>query len=292
MKFEMVEELSHEEVAVNLACKTIDVSRSGYYAWLNRPESVRSIENQNLLSQILKVHEKTKQTYGSPRMTEELVEGGFTCSENRVAKLMRENKIASEAVRKFKVTTTDSKHDLPIAKRIFETENVEAVAAPNQVWVGDITYVATEEGFLFLSIFMDLFTRKIVGFSSDDNMRTELVLNALTMALGRQDINMWELIAHTDRGSQYAAEKYREKLNLIGIVASMSRKGNCWDNAHCESFFHTLKTELVYRTKFKTRQEAKDAIFEWIETWYNKERRHSALGYMSPAAYENLALAA
>ncbi len=226
------------------------------------------------------------------RMTEELVANGFACSENRVARLMQENQIASEAVRKFKVTTTDSKHDLPIAERIFETENVEAVIAPNQVWVGDITYVPTEEGFLFLAVFMDLFTRKIVGFSSDDNMRTELILNALTMALGRQEINIWELIAHTDRGSQYAAEKYREKLTEIGIIASMSRKGNCWDNAHCESFFHTLKTELVYRTNFKTRQEAKDAIFEWIETWYNQERRHSAIEYLAPNEFEKLALAA
>ena len=288
----MVEELSHEEVAVNLACKTIDVSRSGYYAWQKRPESARSLENQNLLTEIFKIHEKTKQTYGSPRMTEELLASGFACSENRVAKLMRENKIASEAVKKFKIATTDSKHNLPIAERIFETENVEAVVKPNQVWVGDITYIATEEGFLFLAIFMDLFTRKIVGFSSDDNMRTELIINALTMALGRQDINIWELIAHSDRGSQYAAEKYREKLIQIGIIASMSRKGNCWDNAHCESFFHTLKTELVYRTKFKSRQEAKDAIFEWIETWYNQERRHSAIDYMAPAEYEKLALAA
>jgi len=288
----MVEELSREKISVSLACKTIDISRSGYYAWLGRPESERSIENQNLLFHISKIHEKTKQTYGSPRMAQELKASGFTCSENRVARIMRENEIGSEAVKKFKVTTTDSNHDLPIADRIFETENVDAVVMPNQVWVGDITYVATEEGFLFLAIFMDLFTRKIVGFSSDDNMRTELILNALTMALGRQDVNIWELIAHSDRGSQYAAEKYREKLIQIGIIASMSRKGNCWDNAHCESFFHTLKTELVYRTKFKTRQEAKDAIFEWIETWYNQERRHSAIDYMAPAEFEKLALAA
>ena len=288
----MVEELSYEKVAVSLACETIEISRSGYYAWKNRPESTRSIENRNLLSEVLKIHEKSKQTYGSPRMTKELVANGFACGENRVARLMHENQVASEAVKKFKISTTDSKHDLPIAERIFETENASAVMAPNQVWVGDITYVATEEGFLFLAIFMDLFTRKIVGFSSDDNMRVELILNALTMALGRQSVGAWELVAHSDQGSQYAAEKYRQKLIQIGIIASMSRRGNCWDNAHCESFFHTLKTELVYRTKFKTRQEAKDAIFEWIETWYNQERRHSSLDYMAPMEYEKLALAA
>lgn len=205
---------------------------------------------------------------------------------------MRENEIASESVKKFKVQTTDSNHDLPVADRIFETENAASVMAPDQVYVGDITYVWTEEGFLFLAIFMDIFTRKIVGHRAEDNMRTELVLEALSMALGRQDVERGQLIAHSDRGSQYSSEKLREKMNLCGIIASMSRKGNCWDNAHCESFFHSLKTELVYRTTFKTREEAKQAIFEWIECWYNSERRHSSLGYMAPNEYEKLAKAA
>ena len=142
---------------------------------------------------------------------------------------------------------------------------------------------------MFLAIFMDIFTRKIVGHAMDDNMRAELVLDALTMALGRQDVNRDELIAHTDQGSQYASERYREKLNLVGIIASTSRRGNCWDHAHCESFFHSMKTELVYRRNFKTREEARQAIFTWIETWYNPERRHSALEYMAPNEYEKLA---
>jgi len=163
--------------------------------------------------------------------------------------------------------------------------------APNQVWVGDITYVATEEGWLFLAIFLDLFTRKVVGFSGDDNMRVQLVLNALEMALGRQDVKDGEILAHTDRGSQYASGEYVARLRLAGIIASMSRRGNCYDNAHCESFFHSLKTELVYRKKFKSRKEAMQEIFEWIETWYNRQRRHSALEYMSPEDYEKLALA-
>lgn len=175
--------------------------------------------------------------------------------------------------------------------RIFETENVEAVMAPNQVWVGDIRYVHTNEGWLFLAIFLDLFTRKVVGFSSDDNKRVELIINAMDMALGRQNVKDGELIAHSDRGSQYSSEDYRMKIQQAGIVASMSRKGNCWDNAHCESFFHLPKTELVYRTNFKTREEVKQAIFEWIETWYNRQRLHSSLGYMSPVGYESLALA-
>lgn len=213
-------------------------------------------------------------------------------NEKRVARLMRENAIASDAVKKFKVQTTDSNHDLPIAERIFETKHADCVMAPDQVYVGDITYIWTEEGFLFLAVFMDIFTRKIVGHASDDNMQADLVLEALSMALGRQNVVRNQLVAHSDRGSQYASEKFRSKMELMGIIASMSRKGNCWDNAHVESFFHTLKTELVYRETFKTREAAKQAIFEWIECWYNSERRHSALDYMAPNEYEKFAKSA
>ena len=286
----MVEDLHTASVTVKLLCDTVEVSKSGYYAWQKRPASERATENALLLARIRVIHDVSDQTYGSPRITAALKSEGLVCGENRIAKLMQKNDIASESVKKFKITTTDSNHDLPIAERIYETENADAVMAPNQVWVGDITYIATDEGWLFLAVFLDLFTRKIVGFSSDDNMRAELIMNALEMGLGRQDVKDGEMIAHSDRGSQYASEVYREKLRLCGIIASMSRRGNCWDNAHCESFFHSLKTELVYRRKFKTRQEATQAIFEWIETWYNRQRLHSALGYMSPQDYENLAL--
>lgn len=274
------------------ACKTLEVSRSGYYAWLDRGASERDKENAMLLERIRAIHEKSDSTYGSPRVTEDLRAAGAVVNEKRVARLMRENDIASEAVKKFKITTTDSNHDLPVAERLFETEHADKVMAPNQVWAGDITYVATDEGWLFLAIFLDIFTRKIVGFSCDDNMQTELILKALEMALGRQDVEDGQLVAHSDRGSQYASDAFNSRLRLAGIIASMSRKGNCYDNAHVESFFHSLKTELVYRRNFKTREEAKRAIFEWIETWYNRERRHSALGYMSPADYEKLALVA
>jgi putative transposase len=287
----MVQDLHTEGVTVKLVCDTVQVSKSGYYAWTNRSESDRSKENAALLIRIHAIHEKSKQTYGSPRMTVELQSEGLLCSENRIAKIMRENQIASEAVRKFKITTTDSNHDLPIADRIFETENADAVMAPNQVWAGDITFIPTDEGWLFLAVFLDIFTRKIVGFSCADNMRTQLILNALEMAMGRQDIVDGELIAHSDRGSQYASGEFSLRLRLAGIIASMSRTGNCYDNAHCESFFHSLKTELVYRTNFKTRKEAMQAIFEWIETWYNRQRRHSGIDYMSPEEYEKLALA-
>lgn len=289
----MVEDLNTEGVTVILACDTVGVSRSGYYAWLHRPESERAAENAALLARIRAIHSKSDETYGSPRVTAELKAEGLSVNEKRVARLMRENEIASESTpRKFKITTTDSNHNLPVAERVFQTEHAnEAVMAPNQVWAGDITYVATEEGWLFLAIFLDIFTRKVVGFSCDDNMETGLILKALEMALGRQTVNDGELIAHSDRGSQYASDAFARKLRLAGIIASMSRKGNCYDNAHVESFFHSLKTELVYRKKFRTREEAKQAIFEWIETWYNRQRRHSSLGYMTPAEYEKLALA-
>jgi putative transposase len=288
----MVKQLNTEGVAVTVACDTLAVSRSGYYGWLIRPESQRAQENAALLARIEAIYNESKQTYGSPRITAALQSQGVVCSEKRVARIMAENQLVPETRKKFKITTTDSNHDLPIAERIFETENVEAVMAPNQVWTSDITYIPTEEGWLFLAVFLDIFTRKVVGFSADDNMRVDLVINALNMALGRQFINKNELIAHSDRGSQFAAEDYRKKLVAAGIIASMSRKGNCYDNAHIESFFHSLKTELVYRKKFRTREEAKQAIFEWIEIWYNRQRLHSALNYMSPVRYEEMVRAA
>ena len=289
----MVLDLKAErDVKISLCSSTLGVSRGGYYAWLDRPQSTRNIENEALLARMRAIYEKTKQTYGAPRMTAELQGEGLLCSKNRVAKLMRENGIASEVVRKFKVTTTDSNHDLPIADRIYETENVENVWMPNQVFAGDITYIHTEEGFLFLAVFLDIFTRKIVGFSADDNMRTQLILDALNMALQQQEVIPGQTIAHSDQGSQYASKECRKRVNFVGIIASMSRRGNCYDNAHCESFFHSLKTELVYRTTFKTREEAKQAIYQWIETWYNRQRRHSSIDYMSPVEFEKLALAA
>ena len=278
---------------MTLSCQALEVSRSGYYAWKGRrPDSERKKQNKKLLIEIEKIFDESDSTYGYPRITEELKDRGIVVGKNRVAKLMRENAIASESVKKFKIQTTDSRHSLPVAERLFETEHAdEAVMTPNQVWGGDITFIPTEEGWLFLAIFMDIFTRKIVGFSCADHMRTELILDALEMALGRQDVNEGEIIAHADRGSQYASETYNKRLKLAGIIASMSRKGNCYDNAHVESFFHSLKTELVYRRNFKTREEAKSEIFRWIETWYNRKRKHSSIGYKSPQQFEDLALA-
>jgi len=289
----MIGKIADEEVAsVSLSCEVMEVSRSGYYAWLSRPLSDRERENEALVARIRAFYERSDRTYGSPRITGDLKAEGALVNEKRVARLMRENSIVAETVKKFKITTTDSNHSLPVAERLFETENADCVMAPNQVWTSDITYIHTAEGWLFLAVFLDIFTRKIVGFATADNMETELVTNALEMALSRQDIKSGELVAHSDRGSQYASDKFAAKLRIVGIIASMSRKGNCYDNAHVESFFHSLKTELIYRRHFETRDQAKQAIFEWIETWYNRQRRHSALDYFSPTEFEELAKAA
>jgi len=294
MKFQMVEDVrAKDDIEVTLLCQTFEVSRDGYYAWRKRPESEREQDNRKLVEEIREVYEKSRGTYGSPRITEALRSEGHVVGENRVAKLMQENGIQSIVSQKFKVVTTDSNHDMPIAPRVFEAENAsQTLTSPNQAWAGDITYVDTEEGWLYLSVFLDVFSRKVVGHAADEHMKTELVLEALEMALGRQMVIENQLIAHSDRGSQYAALEFRERLNKAGIVASMSRKGNCYDNSFVESFFHTLKTELVYQTKFATREEAKRAIFEYIEVFYNRERIHSSIGYMTPEEFENQALAA
>ena len=285
----MVENLNqNENVDVKIACRELNLSKSGYYAWRKRPISKRAEENTKLLTVIREVHQKSRKAYGSPRITDQLNKRGFTCDEKRVARLMQINDVKSCVARKFKVQTTDSNHDLPRAPRIFEAEHAQAaLTAPNQVWAGDITYVATKQGWLYLAIFLDVFTRKVVGHASDDNMRAELVLEALDMALGRQVVIENRLITHSDQGSQYAADVYRDRLEERKIIASMSRRGNCYDNAFAESFFHSLKMELIYQTVFETIEEAKAAIFEWIEVFYNRERIHSALGYMTPEEFEN-----
>lgn len=292
MKFKMVEELALEQQDVAQCCRVLGISRSSYYEWLKRPLSVRKTEDQKLWEKIKKIWEESRGIYGLPRIMDQLRKSDTTCGKNRVARIMKENKIQGVGKKKFRVTTTDSNHDLPIADRVFKAEKAsEQVQSPNQVWGGDITYVATEEGWLFLAVFLDLFTRKIVGHSMRENMQTELVLSALEMGLKRQGVSREEkLVAHSDRGSQYAAEAYRERLKEAGITASMSRKGNCYDNSFVESFFRTLKVELIYRRKFKTREEAKAAIFEFIEVWYNRQRTHSSLDYRTPVEYEALTI--
>ena len=284
----MVEELTTELQDVRRSCRVLKVSSSGYYAWLKRPISVRKTEDERLWQKIKKHWETSRKTYGRIRLTKKLKEEGDIVGKNRVEKIMKQNKIHGIGKKKFKPLTTTSNHDLPVAARIFQTEiAVEQVTKPNQFWGGDLTYIPTNEGWLYLSIFMDLYTRKIVGHCMRETMHAEIVISAMDMALRRQGLKeAADLTAHTDRGSQYAAEEYHEVLSAHKIRASMSRKGNCYDNAFVESFFRTLKVELVYTRKFRTREEARAAIFEFIEVWYNRQRLHSSLDYMTPEQYE------
>ena len=263
-------------------CRIFKVTRSGYYAWLNRPESSRKKRNRELLTEIRKAYKVSRGNYGSPRITRVLKKQGIICGKNRVAHLMRENGIAAKTKRKFKATT-NSKHNYPVAENLvnqnFNTDR------PNQVWVADITYIPTDEGWLYLAAIEDLFQRKIVGWAMDSTMTRQLTLNALRQAVWRYRPSAG-LIHHSDRGSQYASDDYQRAIKDYEMIASMSRKGNCYDNACMESFFGTLKRELIYGNRFNTRAEARQAIFEYIEVFYNRIRLHSALGYMSPAEYE------
>jgi transposase InsO family protein len=262
----------------------MEVSISGYYAWIKRPESTLQQENKQILEQIKIIYQQSRGTYGSPRIYQDLQEKGIFCSENRVARLMKKHKIAVKRKRRFMVTT-DSKHNLPIAKNILNQDF--QTSKPNQKWVTDITYIWTKEGWLYLAVVLDLFSRKIIGWAMDANMEKELVIKSLTMALhGRQTEK--GLLHHSDRGSQYASNEYQKLLKDNLIDCSMSRKGNCYDNAAMESFFATLKQELVYHHQYQSRQEAKQDIFEYIQVWYNRKRKHSSLNYMSPDQFENL----
>lgn len=260
----------------------MQVSRSGYYAWLKRPESQRSQENKQLVKQIEEIHRQSRKTYGSPRIHEELKDRGVSCSENRVARLMQQHGIAVEKKRKF-MRTTDSNHQFPIAPNLLN-QQFEA-SKLDTVWTADITYIWTKEGWLYLAIVLDLFSRRIIGWSMAPTMERTLVIAALRMAVAARNPGEG-LIHHSDRGSQYASHDYHKILQQRGVVSSMSRRGNCYDNAPTESYFATLKRELVYRSNYTSHAEAKQDIFEYIEVWYNRQRKHSSIGYMSPVEYE------
>jgi transposase InsO family protein len=263
-------------------CKQFGVSTSGYYAWLSRPKSARQSTNDDVVQAIRDIHQGRCVVYGSPRVHRELRRRGHRAGRHRVARLMRLHGICAH-VKRRRVKTTDSAHKLPVAANLLDRQFT--ASAPDRKWVGDISYIPTEEGWLYLAIVLDLFARKVVGWAMDDNMRTQLVSRALAMATeSRRPLP--GLLFHSDRGSQYASDDYQKRLTEHEMICSMSRKAECWDNAPMESFFGTLKQELVYLTAFKTRQQAKTAIFEYIEAFYNRERLHSALGFMTPAEYE------
>lgn len=264
-------------------CHLFGVSHSGYYSWRQRKPSPRYLENQRLLERIKGVSQENRQIYGSPRVTRELRHQGEKCGVRRVARLMKSAGIMARTRRRFCPQTTDSKHALPVAphvlKRQFKTEE------PNQKWVGDITYLPTPAGWLYLAVVLDLYSRRVVGWAVAENMETSLVIKAFNMAVGQRTPTRG-LLFHSDRGSQYASGDYQLLLKDYGVVASMSRKGNCWDNAVCESFFHSLKTEHLSFVKLQDQGQAQTALFDYIECFYNRKRLHSSLGYLSPLAFE------
>ena len=269
---------------VGVLCDVLDVSRSGYYAFKGRPETTRRKDDARLVAEIREVHRRTHRRYGSPRVHRELGARGERVGLHRVARLMREQDIVARRRRRF-VRTTDSNHKLPVAPNILDRK-FEA-AAPNQTWVTDITYVWTAVGWLYVAAILDLFSRRVVGLATSDRIDRHLVLSALDEALWTRR-PPHGLLHHSDRGSQYASRDYRDALNARGIGCSMSRKGNCWDNAGAESFFSTLKVELVHHEHFASRPQAAAAIREYVERFYNPERRHSSLGYVSPMEFELL----
>jgi putative transposase len=272
-----------EEFPVYLMCKVLSVSRSGFYAWNRRSPSSQELRRQQLSDLIHKAHQASRCTYGSPRVHRELTAQGVPCAENTVAKLMRQQGIRSKAQRRFTPKTTDSRHANPIAQNTLD-RNFQ-VEQPNEVWAADITYIATAQGWLYLAIVMDLCTRRIVGWATADHLRAELATAALRMALSHTN-PFPGVLHHSDRGTQYASQEYRELMAKHNLEASMSGVGNCYDNAVVESFFSTLKRELVYHANYQTREEARQSLFEYMEVFYNRQRRHSTLGYRSPLEFE------
>jgi transposase InsO family protein len=281
VRYQFIED-HQEDWPIQRQCQVLQVTRSGYYAWQKRPISATAQKRAELTRQVQTVYAQNRRVYGAPRIHEELQASGHSCNRKTVAKVMKQAGLRSIMTRKFRVTTTDSNHPHPVADNIvnrhFDPEE------PNRVWTADITYIPTQEGWLYLAAVKDLYSRKIVGWSMSDGMESRLVVDALQMAI-RRELPGDGLVAHSDRGVQYASEHYQRILNQNQITCSMSRKGNCWDNAPMESFFSTLKRELVHHEDYHTRNQARQSLFEYIEVFYNRVRRHSALGYLSPVQF-------
>jgi putative transposase len=272
--------------SIQIMCEVFSVSRSGFYAWIKRPESERKKDDGRLLAVIKSSFQSSRDTYGYRRIHQDLRDKNEDCGKHRVARIMRENGIRPKTRRKFRVTT-DSRHNKPVHENHLARQ-FNAIT-PNQRWVSDITYIPTIEGWLYLATVMDLYSRRIVGWAMSHRMMDTLVTDALKMALFRRKIGTNDLLVHSDRGSQYAGDNFQRLLSMHGITCSMSRKGDCWDNAAMESFFHSLKTECIHHERYKTRDEARKSVFDYIEVFYNRQRRHSFLGYKSPEQFELLA---
>ena len=280
--------LNCDDFKVRSMCRALEVSPSGYYDWLTRPLSAHGQKDQALSAQIVDHFEANRQVYGTRRLKDCLAEEGEQVSRRRIGRLMDEQDLWVRTRRKFKVTT-DSSHGQAVAPNILNRQF--NVTEPDTAYVGDITYIWTAEGWLYLAVVIDLFSRAVVGWSMSQWLKAEVVTNALQMAMDQRQ-PLPGLIMHTDRGSQYVSDRYLQLLHHHGIEPSMSRKGNCWDNAVAESFFHTLKTECVYLETLKTREQARDVIFDYIEVFYNRQRRHSSNGNVAPMVYEETQKAA
>jgi putative transposase len=271
-----------EQWPVAVLCDTLGVSRPGFYAWQKRPPSAQQQRRDALLVEMRAIHTEVKERYGSPRLAKELARRGVPCCVNTVAKLMHDHDIRAKSAQKFR-HCTDSNHPLPVADNVLDRQFDPQ--GPNERWVTDITYIPTWEGWLYLAVVEDLYSRRVVGWAMANTMASRLVVDALQMAVQRR-LPEAGLLAHSDRGSQYASEHYQRLLARHGITCSMSRRANCWDNAPMESFFASLKKELTHHENYRSRAEARASIVEYIEMFYNPKRLHSSLGYVSPAEYE------
>ena len=280
MRYTVIHE-HRDQHAVRMMCRTLGVSRSGYYDWRDRPMSLRAQRHRELTEKIRYFHRSSRETYGSPRIRKDLLDCGERVGENTVALLMQRAGIMPKTIRRFRVTT-DSRKTVAAPNRL---DQQFTASRPTQRWVSDITFIPTREGWLYLAVIIDLYSRAVIGWTMHKRMKTALVTDALKMALMRRKVRS-PLLLHSDQGSQYAAADYRAMLAANGIECSMSRKGNCWDNAVAESFFHTLKTELVHHEDYRSRAEATASIFEYVEVFYNRQRRHSHVGQVAPLIFE------
>jgi transposase InsO family protein len=283
VKFAFIQEHLSTQFSLAVVCEVLEVSRSGYYAWRKRPQSLRERRREELAEKIQQVHEENRKVYGSPRVCQALKAQGESVCENTVADIMKQRQIRAKSKRKFVPSTTNSKHRQPITDNLLDRQ-FEALL-PNQKWAVDITYIPTDEGWMYLAGVIDLCSRKIVGWSMADHMRVDLVSDALKMAIARRNPGEG-LLHHSDRGVQYASDDYMYLLQSHGMQISMSGKGNCWDNAVMESFWSSFKTELVNHEHYISHEQARASIFEYIEVFYNRKRLHSSLGYVSPETFE------
>ncbi len=276
----------HKEIPVNFLCSYFSVNRSSFYYWNKINTSMAFHSKKRICDEIKIIFKESRKTYGSPRIFQELKKRKIQVCENTVAKYMNEMGLDARYKKKFKVQTTDSNHNNPIAPRVFKTEDIDTFPnEPGKLLAGDITYLKTKSGFVYLAVVLDLFNREVVGWSMGDNLETTIVLDALDSAMRKVGPDA-EVIFHSDRGSQYASDAYRKFLKNKNIKPSMSRKGNCYDNAYVESWFASLKKDEIYRKDFKCKENIKSSVFEYIEVWYNKKRSHSSLGYLSPVEYK------